>query len=184
MKTMIPGDKETGSEGSADTPVRSVGEHIERGHAARVAEGVSVPSSAVRDHITTWVSSTLANRAVVTKLPDTDGFCGKVKGLPSIYTCSGHEAGVLQTLRATLECYAEMKMARGEPLPNWTTARIEVPSETVALVRVSRLRKLILARGEAWGVKREKLPAHIIGALLADFDQLITSHATAMPSAT
>lgn len=163
-------DAETMRQGDAETNTSVIAQFM--GHC-----------SALRAQINEWVSSTLANRAIITPIPDTDGFTGRIKSLPSLFAAGTTEDVTLAELREKLHRYAERTLARGEELPKWDRAPVEVPAETVALVRVSRLRKLIIARGEQWGVKREKLPAHIIGSLLADFDQLITRHATAMASA-
>lgn len=146
-------------------------------------------TSAMRDRINTWVSTTIANRAKVEPVEGTErGFIGKVKGVPTVLVCSADvengEQQVLEQLRVNLTKYAERLIAAGKPLPVWEKPVLEVPPETRGLVRLSRLRAVLLQRAGDWGTQRKNLPAHITDAVLADLDQLITRHASAMASAT
>jgi hypothetical protein len=133
--------------------------------------------SALRYRITRWVAETLANRAVVEPLAETEQFTGRVRGVPSIAAVAGSESEVVEDLRVKLRTYAERKLAGGSALPEWDKPVVEVSDAVKRVVRLSTLRALLKDRCKQWGDGRLNLPAHALDPILADFDQIITRHA-------
>lgn len=137
-------------------------------------------SSHQRSALEAWVSGTLANRAVIAPLPDTDQFTGKVKGIPSIAALGLTEGEVMDALRDQLVTYGETKLAQGHALPIWDTTAPEVSADAWSLVRVSTLRKLLKQRAAMWGAERQQLPVHCVERCLVELDAVVTRHAMQM----
>lgn len=140
--------------------------------------------SALRDRLAAWVSGTLANRATIAPITETDHFSGKVRGIPSIAAIGLTEGEVMDALHIQLMTYGETKLAQGHELPVWDTAAPEVSAAAWALIRVSTLRKLLKERASMWGAERQQLPVHCIERVLVDIDAVVTRHAMQMQGIT
>jgi hypothetical protein len=134
------------------------------------------------ERVSAWADRMLSTRAVVEPLKDTELFTGRIKGLPSIASMERTESEVIEVMRIKLANYAQAQIANGKALPFSDIEAPEVKPEVKAVVRLSVLRKLLLARAGAWGTNRKNTPPKAIALFLADLDQLITRHALAMPS--
>jgi predicted RNase H-like HicB family nuclease len=135
------------------------------------------PQSALGERLNTWVSETLANRAIVAPFEETEQFCGRIRGLPSIAVMGASESEALTNLRNALVAYGNRLLALGQSLPRWDRPVIEVSDQVRRVVRLSTLRDLVKERCKGWGDGRQNLPAHALDPILADFDQIITRHA-------
>ena len=139
-------------------------------------------TSELRERVFAWAGRMLSTRAIIEPLKDTDQFTGRIKGLPSIAAMGGTESQVIAIMRNLLEVHAHISIAHGKALPFSDIEAPEVKPEVKAVVRLSVLRKLLLARAGAWGTNRKNTPPKAIALFLADLDQIITRHALAMPS--
>lgn len=139
-------------------------------------------TSELMSRVEAWAGRMLSSRAIVEPLPETDQYTGRIKGLPSHATMAPSESDVIEILRAKLVSHGLMLVGQGKALPFSDFEVPEVKAEVKACVRVSVLKKLLLARAGAWGTSRKNTPPKAIALFLADLDQLITRHALAMPS--
>lgn len=138
------------------------------------------PPSELRDRIRAWVSSVLANRAVIEPLDGTEVFTGRVKGLPSIGTTGRTKMEADANLHSQLEEYAERMIAAGKPLPTWEADAPTPGPEITAIVRLSVLRRTLKERAGAWGAARLCLPRGAEERCLVDLDAVVTRHAMQM----
>lgn len=135
------------------------------------------------DLIENWVARIIANRAVIEHLPETEHFTGKISGLPNIAALERTEGDALTTLRIQLLEYGRDLARHGKALPFHERAVVEVKEEVKRCIRLTVVRDLLMQRAGEWGIKRKKLPPHLLPQLLSEIDLLITRTATEMKHA-
>lgn len=136
-------------------------------------------TDAKADRLKAWINAAMT-RVNVARVPDTDVFAARVKGLRNFVGTGSTEEIASRDLEQRLEHWAKQRLTGGEELPFFDRPLVVVPAEIVRCIRLSTLRKLVIARSVQWGVARRKLPPHALDPLLADIDQLITRHAAQM----
>lgn len=140
---------------------------------------VAPVTDAKADRLKAWLNVAM-NRVHASQVADTDVYAAKVKGLRQCVGTGSTEALAISDLEGKLTSWAEHRLTGGEELPFFDRPMVVVPAEIVRCIRLSTLRKLVIARAGQWGVVRRKLPPHALDPLLADIDQLITRHAAQM----
>lgn len=124
-----------------------------------------------------WLSSMLANRLIITDVPETVLKLGRIQGIKSIAITDATESQILERMRGELELFAERTLNAGQALPRFSTPPQAVSAEVAGVIVACRWRKLVRARLAEWGCVREKLPPQALPAFLVELDQLITRHA-------
>lgn len=130
-----------------------------------------------------WVSDMIANRLVVTPVEDTVIKVARIRGIKSVVVQGVTEAEIASAMMTELENLGRRTLAAGNPLPRFTSPPPTVSEDVAKCLVHSRVKGLLKTRSKSWGARREKLPPHIMAALLADFDQLLTRHACQIESA-
>jgi len=133
--------------------------------------------------INEWISSMMANRLVVKHVDGSIFKIGRINGIKSILVQGETEDEITTAMQAALQDFARQRFALSQPLPRFTAPPPAVAEEVAKCLVHSRVKGLLKARSKSWGAKREKLPPHIMAALLADFDSLLTRHACQIESA-
>jgi hypothetical protein len=123
---------------------------------------------------------TALQRLVVAAVPETDLWLARVRGHKSLSATGRSETYAVLKLEDALMTYAMQCLMSGRPLPVFERPQITVSADTVAVVRVSTLRKQLLERSRQWGCTRTKLPPQAIELVLADMEALINRHAASL----
>lgn len=140
----------------------------------------SAPTDALKDRVAAWAAQALT-RAKVVPSSDADGFVGTVPPWRRFLAARATESEVLATLCQDLEAWGMNEILAGRGLPESPRPLPTFSPEIRGLIKLSRLPGLLRARGACWGVERDKLPAGLVAAVLADLDAVVTRHAAQMP---
>lgn len=138
--------------------------------------GTPARSDALTDRVNAWVSLALT-KAKVSPVPDTDKFAATLPPFRKFCGLSETEAAALDDLRDKLIEHARHELVSGRELHTWEATVPEITEAMKYLVRMSNLRRELKCRAEAWGGKRQLLPAGAVERCLADIDALVTRHA-------
>ncbi|MDZ4287800.1 MAG: hypothetical protein U0984_07570 [Prosthecobacter sp.] len=136
-------------------------------------------SDALADRVNAWVRIALT-KAVVAPIAETDLHGARVPGIRRCHGSAYTESDALGALEFQLHQYGQLRLANGEALPTWASDVPEAHPDLVGLVRVTRLRKMLLAYAAEWGAPRENLPKGTLNAFCHDLGKLVQRHAMGM----
>jgi hypothetical protein len=138
-------------------------------------------TSALRDRIDQWIDAAM-DRMITAPIAESDLVVARIKGIRGVAATASPAKAVVQ-LRFTLMQWALEMIQIGGSLPTWDKAPAIVSQEVRSVVRISNLRKELLARNKQWGAERKCIAPGVIEGCLAEIDAVISRHAAQMRSA-